>query len=166
MEIKDYFYIFGILFTFIIGIFNLKISLNNRKNSIREHVFKEQVKIMSELFIQLNKLNKIIDKLIDVPSTRIDNNFLEEIIKVENIVLENKFILPNRVFTLLVEVLDKSITYHNIVVSNDRAKIIVSYKDYYSEFNKFLETIRSSFGIDYLTQENQKLHRTILKKVD
>lgn len=163
METKDYFYIFGILSTLLIGIFNFKILKSNRKNSMREYIFKQQVEIISKLFIQLNILNRIIDKMYIHNLKSSDIDFIEEIEKVENIVYENQFILTNDILTQLTNVIDKATLFYNSSVSTNRIEINKSHKNYYKEYDIFLNKARLSFGIDYLTNENQRLHKTIAK---
>lgn len=163
MELKDYLYIVGILVTLLIGILNFRILQSNKKNSMREYIFRQQIEVISKLFIQLNILNSIIDKLCNNDLKNSDIDFIEEIEKVETIVYENEFILTNEILVKLTNVLDKATQFYNSSLSDNRIEINEFYKRYYKGYDIFLNEARLSFGIEYLTKENQRLHKTTVK---
>lgn len=167
MELKDYLYIVGILVTLLIGILNFRILQSNKKNSMREYIFRQQIEVISKLFIQLNILNSIIDKLCNNDLKKSDIDFIEEIEKVETIVYENEFILTNEILVKLTNVLDEATQFYNSSLSDNRIEINEFYKRYYKRYYKgydiFLNEARLSFGIEYLTKENQRLHKTTVK---
>ncbi len=57
MELKDKIFAIGIIATFLIGIINIAITIKNRKNSLRESLYKEQLIFFSKLMEENFKLH-------------------------------------------------------------------------------------------------------------
>lgn len=158
MEPKDYFYVFGIIASFLIGLFNIRMMLKNRRNAMREHIYKEQIKTITELVLRFNKFNLEIDSLINNIDKKKENDFQEKFEKLGNFLFENQFILPNDIITLSNNALTKSSEFYYEYLSTQNVSEIDSYEIYYSAFNGFLVYARGYFGIDSLSLENQKIH--------
>ena len=62
-NLKDMFYTFGILTTFILSSVNVYISFKNRKNSLRESLYKEQLSFISKLNSEFYNLHSDLSKL-------------------------------------------------------------------------------------------------------
>ena len=56
MDLKDWFYLIGILLTFIVSVFSLFVNIKNRRNAIREHLYKEQLTFFLSLSSELHML--------------------------------------------------------------------------------------------------------------
>ena len=62
-NLKDTFYLFGIFSTFIVSIVTLFIAFKNRKNSLRENLYKEQLNFVSKLTSEFYYLHSELTKI-------------------------------------------------------------------------------------------------------
>ena len=60
---KDWFYMFGIFSTCIMSFITIIITLKNRRNTLREILYKEQIAFSSTLITELYELHSILTKL-------------------------------------------------------------------------------------------------------
>lgn len=158
MEFKDYFYIFGIIVSFSIGLFNVRMMLKNRRNSMREHIYKEQLNIISELFIKFSILNREIDSLVNNSQKRFENTFEDKFNLVGELIFENQFILPNDIITLANNTLTKSEKFYSDLLNMANTNELNTYEEYYKRYFELLIIVRGYYGIDSLSKENQKIH--------
>ena len=160
MEIKDVIYIVGLVLTFTISLFSLIINIKNRRNSIREHLYKEQM----SLFIKLARgFQLLLDLYYDVSRDKILNDSkdiqLEQ--QVEEIYLlidMHDFIVPNEIYSILNDTIKEGDTLHLKAMKGPITnEDIASFKNNY--FN-LVEEIREFLGVDKLSDENKNLfHR-------
>jgi hypothetical protein len=155
---KDYFYIIGIIASVLFSLFNYRISIKNRRNSLREHIYKKQLEVLTELCLKINSLNSEIDKMINNSAMRAKNDYEIKVDAVGKIMFDNQFILANDVITLSNNLITKSTEFYESYLSFEKGKVEIKYKEYFSEFFTLITSIRKDFGIDNLTKENQKIY--------
>lgn len=78
----------------LIGLFNYFISIKNRRNSLREHLYKEQFNFFKEIMTAINDLNIKIHSLLNDPSKRSENDFDKLLRNVVNIYTILEFLPP------------------------------------------------------------------------
>jgi hypothetical protein len=159
MEIKDWIYLVGLIVTFIISIFSLLINVKNRRNAIREHLFKEQmscsIKLSEQLHVtlqyfyevsRLKKLELSMDKKIE---THLEDLFLFS--------GTNDFILPDDIISQLNIAIEEADNLHlkaiKGMISKDDIKV------FQSSYFDLVEEMREEFGIDKLSDENKRLYQ-------
>ena len=64
MEIKDWIYSIGLVLTFTVSVVSLFINVKNRKNAIREHLYKEQMTFFLELSKEFGVLSKYFENIL------------------------------------------------------------------------------------------------------
>ena len=81
-ELKNLFYFFGILTSALISFLSLLITLKNRRNQLRESLYKEQINFASKLsnefyniHYDLIRVNKGNESNIQMATTKIENIF-------------------------------------------------------------------------------------------
>jgi hypothetical protein len=159
IETKDIFYTAGIAATGIIGILNLYISFQNRSNSLREHIYKEQIAIINKLFLNLHKLNKEIDELFNNPEKRKNNELDIIVTSIGDIMFENQFLLPNKVTELINQDIRCASEFYKSVITNGGVNKGTFYKTYFTTYNDSLILIKGYYGINNLSRKNRNLHR-------
>ncbi|POR21564.1 hypothetical protein BWK57_09660, partial [Flavobacterium columnare] len=80
-NLKDIFYLFGIFSTFIISVVTVFIAIKNRKNSLRENLYKEQLNFVAKLTAEFYYLHSDLTKI----SHGTEKNQKETGNKIENI---------------------------------------------------------------------------------
>lgn len=158
METKDVLTLIGILLVLAVGLINIGITLKNRRNVIREHLFKEQITFHYKLFVQITILNNEADSLLNDDSKRHNNDFESRIDVIRSLMHENIFILENDSISLINSLLEEAFKFYMKFLTTDRAKTENGYKAYYQSYFEFLKLTRSSFGIDLLSLENKNLY--------
>lgn len=155
MELKDIFYTLGILFTFSIGLLNYITTLKNRRNVLREHVYKEQFNVFSKLNFEFHKLNCILIKALKV---KVNNDVIKENIEnIENIFYSNIHILPTKLSFIFKELITLG---EDFVVKNDQTNSILlpeCYNDFNEKYYVFIKLIVKELGVSELYVENKKL---------
>jgi hypothetical protein len=172
METKEILTLIGILLVLIVGLINIGITLKNRRNAIREHLFKEQVSFHYKLFHEISKLNREVDNRFNNENSRRENDFELQREIVQNLIYENEFILENETLSLVNKLLDHALRYYLISpLEHDKPKLKEKYKSYYNSYFELLKFTRTTFGIEALSTENKNLHsknrseNSILSKV-
>ncbi|HEA23312.1 MAG TPA: hypothetical protein ENH87_20710 [Pricia antarctica] len=158
METKDIFYIVGISSTIILSLITLNVNLKNRRNALREHLYKEQVSFLQELFKELTKMNVEFDKIFNNSDNRKNNNYQETLERIALIVYDNEFLLPNDLTILLKKLIEESQEFYLIQIGTNNEKIGKAYREYYERYYALLEYIKDFIGTNSLSIENKKLH--------
>lgn len=163
MDTKDIIYIIGIISAFLIGIYNLNISIKNRRNNIREHLYKEQVAFGFTIFLKFTELNKEVDKVFNFLDKN-ENEFNEKIDEVEQILFAHEFIIPNELISPVKYALKQGVELYIDLLTKGTENCQDKYKEYYNAYLHLLEIARSYFGTDKLSDENRNLYRQ--KKIE
>ncbi|MBY0066806.1 hypothetical protein [Empedobacter falsenii] len=138
---------------FAISIIALMISLKNRRNGIREHIFKEQFNAVKDLMIKINQFTFIIE------SKGVDDYSEDDLNKLENIILETKETYFSYQF-LIVETKKINLMIHNQIFQMERIVGIVKSKEIYSEsLKKSKKDIYTSIYKHYFKREDELLNK-------
>lgn len=158
METKDIFYIIGISSTVILSLITLNVNLRNRRNALREHLYKEQVTFLKIMFTELNKINIEFDKIFNNPEARRHNDYQEILEKIAQIVFQHEFLLPSDLAALLKKLVEESYDFYAIQLGSNSEEIKKAYEDYYHRYYALVNYIKKFIGTDSLSSENKNLH--------
>lgn len=157
LESKDWVYLTGIILSFVVGVLSLFINIKNRRNAIREHLYKEQYiffyKISKEFsytldtFIDIQIETKLTDKL----SNKINMHFAE----IGNILDTYDFIIPEDLFKQ-VYATNKSL-YALFKTSKENKITDADMALCYDIFFNMQDDARMFFGIEKLSLENRNM---------
>lgn len=158
MDFKDTFYIIGILTSLMVSIFTIRNEIKNRRNSLREHIYIEQLNSISDLILMFTRFNKEIDSLINFSNRRQSNDFNFHLEELEKIILNNQYLLPNEIIKESRMAIQISHQLYLDICDDKRTADHGSYDNYYGKYFQLIALIRKHFGIDQLSKENQKIH--------
>lgn len=159
MELKDLITLIGVLTALALGTVNLIYTVKNRRNSIREHLYKEQISNTYKIFEQFSKLNQEIDDAINNQSKRHDNqveNLQNETI---SLIYSLEFILSNDFLIVSKDTLKEVTQFYLEYLSTNEERASKAYKKYYDKYYDLVRLTREQFGIEVLTKENETLHK-------
>jgi hypothetical protein len=166
MEVKDIFFSIGIVSSFIIGIVTLSLSFKNRRNTLREHLYKEQISFFSKFLLSVNTLNLEIENLINDPSKRKNNDFYEILQKISHEYYNYEFLIPNEISGLINNLIFKSNQFYTTFLGSDEKKTRIAYTAYFDTYSDMLNYIKGFIGTNELSLENKKLHSQGDKKTN
>ena len=157
MASKDWFYISGIAVSVILGIFNLYFVKINRRNALREHLYKEQLNLCLKL---PEKFCSLLDFLYDYRKVeKFDNSAMSQIEKnlneFEILAEQAEIILPDELVTQLskVEVLARKLKEKGF-----REQQTDEFNDQFLDaYMDLTDLIREHIGVDKLSHENKKM---------
>lgn len=160
METKDWLYFFGLLLTFGVSVTSLLINIKNRRNAIREHLFKEQ-------FLQLQIIYQEFRTLIDItPYIYVYNrinaeekhkDFFIQLEKIKSLVNNQSLIIPAQLMSVFNKCTDQA---YDLVLLWEEKKGNVGPKDgvkFTFAYFDICDEIREFIGVDKLSDENRKL---------
>lgn len=156
METNNIFIIFGIIASFVVSVITLLITVKNRRNNLRELIYKEQIQFFARLFIELNELNTKLDDLLDEPTE--ENDFNDTIKKIELNLYNGEFLIPDNINSLAVNLITYSNSYYLLLLTGSSHEITKSRSIYYSKYYDFLKYVKEFIGTDKLSIENKNLH--------
>ena len=110
-NLKDMFYTFGILTTFILSSVNVYISFKNRKNSLRESLYKEQLSFISKLNSEFYNLHSDLSKLEKSQNLQLDTKDKIEIIF--GVMFSNTHISSDVILTSATNTLNSALDFLN-----------------------------------------------------
>jgi methyl-accepting chemotaxis protein len=155
---KDIIYIIAISLTAVISIINLYYTVKNRKNPLREHVYKEQLVGAGKLIAAFYQLNNEISRIFN--AREISNDNLQEMIeKVGESIYQYEHIMVNEIITLANEVVTGSDSFFLAIGSGKLEEINMNYENYFKSYFSLIQLLRDTFGIDELSKENQSLYK-------
>lgn len=156
--IKDIIYILAISLTAVISIINLYYTVKNRKNPLREHVYKEQLIGAGKLIVAFYDLNNEISQIFNAKEIRNDN--LQVMIqKVGESIYQYEYLMIDEIITLANEVVTGSDSFFLAISSGKLEEINMHYENYFKSYFSLIQLLRDTFGIDELSKENQSLYK-------
>lgn len=160
METKDYIYSIGIFTSIVFSGYNLFIALKNRRNSMREHLYKEQIALIQRIFLKINEINIEFDLILNIRSRIYDNEYSKNVKDLGDIIFSNQFILPEILLPKFAKLIKESEAFYSISLStSDWEKRKEAYEDYYNKYYSLVQFSKEYYGIDNLSNENNKLHK-------
>lgn len=161
MDKKDLFTALGILVSVIISVINLFILIKNRRNVIREHLYKEQMAFYLKLSKKLSEVSHLIDLLYQniLNNKKYDRDTVIDAKsdEIHNLISEYDFIIPNEIYTNTNDLINKVDSFILATRTLHEENIQKAYDSYYSSYYYLLEDIRDILGVDKLSKENLKL---------
>jgi len=158
MEAKDTFYILGIIVTVVTSSFTLMLGFKNRRNSLREHLYKEQIIFFTKFLGNVNKLNFEIESILNNPSKRSNNLFYKILEVISNEYYNYEFLIPNEISGLVHNLIFKGNQFYSMFLTTDDNKIRTTYSNYFDSYTEMLNAIKEFVGTTVLSNENKELH--------
>lgn len=158
METKDIIYATGLILTLVVSVFSLIINIKNRRNSIREHLYKEQMtyflKLSKELHLALEMFYDVTRKKhLDTPTSNKIEKQLDEIY----ILTETyDFITPDNLISAINLAIKNGDDLHIKCLKGQITKNDVL--DFQNSYFNLVEDIREILGVDKLSDENKKMY--------
>ena len=160
METKDLITFIGVISALILGIINLIYIVKNRRNSIREHLYKEQIANTYKIFEKFSQLNQEIDSVLNNPDKRQKNEVEDIQSETSNLIYSLEFLMSNDFLKLSNETLKEITNFYLEYLSNDKDRTANAYKIYYDKYYDLVKLTREQFGIETLTKDNETLHKS------
>jgi hypothetical protein len=157
MEQKDIFFIIGIISSLIISSLTLLISIKNRRNALREHLYKEQMMFFSKFMSSVNKLNIEVQSLMNDPEKRKNNDFEKLLEAVSYEYYNCQFLIPNEISGLMHDLIFKAERFYSVFLRTDQ-NTALHYSIYFDSYSKVLDNIKTLIGTNALSKENKSLH--------
>lgn len=155
-NLKDTFYLFGIFSTFIISVATIIIAIKNRKNPLRENLYKEQLNFMAKLTTEFYRLHADL--------TRIKNGLeisrIETDSKIENVfgvMFSNTHIGSDNV---LIKASDTLASVNEFLKNNEEKNTELAnanFEEYFKNYKELTNIMRNEMGVHSLSKENEKL---------
>ncbi|EJG03312.1 MULTISPECIES: hypothetical protein [Flavobacterium] len=153
-DLKDFFYMFGIFSTCIMSFLSILITLKNRRNTLRESLYKEQLIFSNSLINEFYKLHSILTRLNHNQKIELSELMLQ-VETIFGIIFSHSHIGSNRILSETSITLDR---VNNIIDNLKREEsITLNYEKYVNNYQKLISTIREELGFFSLSKENEKL---------
>lgn len=164
MQTRDVIYIVGIMLSITLGVFSFFISIKNRRNAIREHIYKEQFNFFLKVLNELNlALTIFYDSFANKKLVPEKDKELETIFaKLYQLQDTHDFITPNEIVFDLTNVIMQADNLHVKAIKNPITEEEIS--TLHNNYFKLEDKIREFFGSDKLSDENRKLYQRRVKK--
>ncbi len=157
MESKDWFYIIGIAVSVILGFFNLYFLKINRRNALREHLYKEQLNLCLKLPEKFSVLSNL---FYDCSRTIITNDQIKDdmdklLAEIELLTEQAEIIMPDELITQLTktELLASRLSVEAFEDRLTKERI----KEFHYAYFDLTDLIREHIGVDKLSLENKKM---------
>ena len=157
MEIKDICYTVGILLTFTISFLNYLVSLKNRRNFLRELIYKEQLNVIGKINSEFHMLNTFLIKSLKTRNKISYNEIEIKILEIDNILYSNSHLLPTKLFNVWKEVLIILDEFSNYFDNFDSKALNECYNKFAEKQYTITKLIVKDFGIDKLYLENKSI---------
>lgn len=160
IPIKDLFYLVGIIVTLYLGIKNISILNTNRKNSLQESVYKEQMNFMLKLSGELIKFHRSMTVLRNNKWTVKDDHKLElaeQIVLIHEVLLSNAVICSDNIMELSGITLAKADIFIDDKYEKNNETDEDKFNDYFVSFLNIISEFKKELGIRELNKENQSL---------
>ena len=157
MEIKDVCYTVGILLTFIIGFLNYLVSLKNRRNFLRELIYKEQLNVMGKINSEFHILNTFLIKSLKTRKKITYNELEMKILEIDNLLYSNTHLLPTKLFVVWKEILVILDEFLDSFDSSESKQLRECYDKFGEKYYSIIKLIVKDFGIDKLYLENKSI---------
>lgn len=158
METKDLLYSIGILLTLIVSVITLVINVKNRRNAMREHLYKEQMKYFHDLFRNLNEINNAFYEVVRLGLNEEIYQDLDALVeKTYDHIEANDFITPNRLFEPINTAIKSADDLFSEITKAKSRLTKEEIKPSQSYYFDLVEEVREFLGIEKLSKENLNL---------
>ncbi len=166
METKDVLYTLGLVATLIVSVISLVINLRNRRNGMREHLYKEQMKY----FIELSKeIHLLLEKFYEIKRVGVltednDATLEKSFDDIDTLTETYEFMTPEEISDDLTKLFRAGNALHiNAIKGTISTEDIEPFQDVYFDLS---EKMREHLGIEKLSSENRQLSFGRLKLTD
>ncbi len=166
METKDVLFTVGLVATLIVSVVSLVINLGNRRNGMRDHLYKEQMKyfveLSKEIHLLLEKFYEI--KRAGVLSEANDATLEKYFDDIDTLTETYEFMTPEEISDDLTKLFRTGNEVHLKVIGGTISnEDIIPFQDVYFDLS---EKMREHLGIEKLSNENRQLSFGRLKLTD
>jgi hypothetical protein len=157
MMVSDNLSLLGIGVTLVVSTASLVLSVKNRRNEIREYIFKEQYVLFIGLSECISHTIDIFNECIADKKMSKDNDELLSKYLDDFYFLNDKYdiIIPNEFYQTITDIYKQGSGLHNRLLGGDFKKEVLT--GYQNSCFDFVEDMREFLGIDKLSQENRAL---------
>ncbi len=157
----------GVIINIALTASNLRLNHDNRRNALREHLFKEQIEFIKKFY---GCLSVIIEK---VDEAKLSRKFLDEdelllekeIDKTHNFFDQHAFILANdKMANILIKVVDAADDLYYALGDNKNNPDKADSEKFFDAYYTAIEEIREHYNIEALSSETQALTRNLRTK--
>ena len=157
-NLKDIFYLFGIFSTFIISVVTIIIAVKNRKNTLRESLYKEQLNFIGKLTTEFYHLHADLTRIKNGKETsRIDISA-----KIENVfgvMFSNTHIGSDK---MLIKASDTLNSVNEFLKNNEEKNTEMAkenFETYFKNYKELTNIMRNELGVHSLSKENESLFK-------
>ena len=157
-NLKDIFYLFGIFSTFIISVVTIIIAVKNRKNTLRESLYKEQLNFIGKLTTEFYHLHADLTRIKNGKETsRIDISA-----KIENVfgvMFSNTHIGSDK---MLIKASDTLNSVNEFLKNNEEKNTEMAkenFETYFKNYKELTNIMRNELGVNSLSKENESLFK-------
>lgn len=161
METKDLMYGIGLLLTFGASIASLVISIKNRKNALREHLYKEQMAFFMKFTSEFSDVGNLIDDIAEEQMFSKKQDDELEVLQnnIHRLLDIHDFIVPDEIYSSINDVIHKLGDLHSLAIRSN-GKIKDEDVDlYFNSYFNMVEDIKLFAGVDELSEENKSLYQ-------
>jgi hypothetical protein len=160
MEIKDWIYSFGLILTFGVSVFSLILNIKNRKNAIREHLYKEQMSFFFKLSNEFAHVYKLFEDIWIEQTFNDSQDILLEthLNNIHTLIDTHDFIIPNQIYSTINQTIESLNDLYKLVIDKDRKITDKELNKYSDMHSNLVEDIREFAGVDELSEENKRLY--------
>lgn len=159
-QLKDIFYTFGILTTFILSSVNILLAFKNRKNSLRESLYKEQLMFVSNLMSKLYELHSDLSKMMN---PNFSSDVSSKIEAVFGIMYSNVHIGNDNIVSKTTQTITAGMEFLVLSKSEDKDLVKKKFDFYFKNYCELIQVLRHELGVEPLSIENQKLYKSMKK---
>lgn len=151
-NLRDLFYSLGIIATLIISTIHLKLAWKNRKRGFQEHLYKEQLKSISDLTQHLQEVHTEMMEL----NAGVGNKtvVIQNIKNVSKVIYSNSHILQTGILAEARKILDSAIKFTKGLNTDFKEDLFAEYENQYITF---LNKVRDEIGLPSLSEEIKKI---------
>ncbi|MBS1536013.1 MAG: hypothetical protein JST78_13135 [Bacteroidetes bacterium] len=157
-NLKDTFYFFGIFSTFIISAVTLFIAFKNRKNALRENLYKEQLSFIGKLTTELYQLHADLTKI----NNSIEIDYSKTRLKIENVfavIYSNTHIGSDNILIKTANTLSHANDFLKSIEDKKNDESKSDFKSYFKSYNELTNLMRNEMGVRSLSKENERLFK-------
>lgn len=159
METKDWIYVIGLILTSTVSAASLAISIKNRRNAMREHLYKEQMAFFFRISKEITAVSKLFDHVLleSAFSSKIDKSLEQHVANIYSISDEYDIIVPDEVFSAISNALEGIEALYLLCIQKDGKLTRDEYKKHWVPVLDLVEEMREFAGVDELSEENRGL---------
>lgn len=159
METKDWIYTVGLVLTFGISAVSLYVTVKNRKNAIREHLYKEQLAFFLKFQNEFAVVMHLFDELSDKPKDNKDTfqMCLYRIHQLDILFSGSDILVPNDLYNLMSRSVGDCYKFHALLLQKGEAVTEAEMDSFIDRFFDTEDEVREFIGVDKLSKENRKL---------